>query len=86
MDTFDMAIEKVRTCYEKEAPFCADQCPFHLDVREFALRLRRGSVNSAFRTFSNGVGFPGLVARLCPGYCDYRRGRQRAWLCIALMQ
>lgn len=88
MDTFDMAIEKVRTCYEKEAPFCADQCPFHLDVREFALRLRRGSVNSAFRTFSNGVGFPGLVARLCPGYCQQAcpRGKTDTPIRLPLME
>lgn len=67
---FDQIMEKFRTCYEKEPPFCADRCPFHLDVREFVQRLKRGSMNAAFRTFSNGVGFPGLVSRLCPGYCE----------------
>ncbi|MBQ6808288.1 MAG: NAD(P)-binding protein [Firmicutes bacterium] len=77
MDHFEQALAKMRTCYEKEAPFCADRCPFHLDVREFMLRLKRGSMNSAFRSFSNGVGFPGLVARLCPGYCEAACPRQK---------
>lgn len=67
---FDQAMEKMRTCYEREVPFCVDKCPFRMDVREFVQRLRRGSMTSAFRTFSNGVGFPGLVAKLCPGYCQ----------------
>lgn len=77
IDVFDAAIEKVRACHENEAPFCADKCPFRLDVREFTQRWKRGSVNSAFRTFSNGVGFPALVARLCPGYCQQACPRER---------
>ncbi|MBR5429669.1 MAG: NAD(P)-binding protein [Firmicutes bacterium] len=68
-DKLHAAEDVVEACWEKEEPFCASACPFHYDVREFITRLRRGSFNSAFRTFYNGVAFPELVARLCPGYC-----------------
>ena len=52
-------------CLEKEDPFCASACPFRLDVREFIGRMQRGAFNSAFRLFSNTVGFPAIVAALC---------------------
>ncbi|MBO7668525.1 MAG: NAD(P)-binding protein, partial [Firmicutes bacterium] len=68
-DNLKAAVDVVEACWEKEEPFCASACPFHYDIREFITRLKRGSFNSAFRTFYNGVAFPELVARLCPGYC-----------------
>ena len=68
-DKLKAAEDVIEACWEKEEPFCASACPFHYDIREFITRLKRGSFNSAFRTFYNGVAFPELVARLCPGYC-----------------
>ncbi len=56
-------------CLEKEDPFCASACPFRLDVREFIGRMQRGAFNSAFRLFSNTVGFPAIVAALCDQPC-----------------
>ncbi len=62
--------EQIQTrCLEKEEPFCGSACPFHLDVREFILRMQRGSFNGAFRLFSNTVGFPAIVAALCDEPC-----------------
>lgn len=69
-DRLKAAEDKLAACLQKEEPFCTSACPFHYDVREFVSRLQRGSFNSAFRTFYNGVAFPQLVARLCPGYCQ----------------
>ncbi|MDO4581864.1 MAG: FAD-dependent oxidoreductase [Bacillota bacterium] len=68
-DRLKAAEDKMAACREKEPPFCVSVCPFHYDVREFIDRMQRGSFNSAFRSFYNGVGFPELVAKLCPGYC-----------------
>lgn len=56
-------------CLEKEEAFCTSACPFHLDVREFAARMQRGSFNAAFRTFAGAVGFPAIVAALCDEPC-----------------
>ena len=72
MEEYDRlkAVEDVvKACWEKEAPFCADACPFHFDIREFLGRIGRGSFNAAYRALYKGVGIPELTARLCPGYC-----------------
>ncbi|MBQ6606687.1 MAG: NAD(P)-binding protein [Firmicutes bacterium] len=76
-DKLKAAEDVVEVCWEKEEPFCASACPFHYDIREFITRLRRGSFNSAFRTFYNGVAFPELVEKLCPGYCKKVCPRER---------
>jgi hypothetical protein len=56
-------------CLQYEAPWCAAACPFHLDTREFIERLRRGNFNAAYKTFRDSVGFPAIVAALCPAPC-----------------
>jgi len=61
--------EKMRACLQDEEAFCTAACPFRLDVRDFIEKMRRGSFNSAFRAYRNAVGFPGIVASLCPEPC-----------------
>ncbi|MDR1509471.1 MAG: NAD(P)-binding protein [Synergistaceae bacterium] len=56
-------------CLEKEDAFCTSECPFKLDVREFTARLSRGGFNSAYRLYSNRVGFPVIVSTLCAEPC-----------------
>ena len=68
-DRLKAAEDVVKACWEKEAPFCSDACPFHFDIRDFLERLGRGSFNAAYRALYKGVGIPELTARLCPGYC-----------------
>lgn len=63
------AKSKIMTCLEKEEAFCTASCPFHLDMREFMARMKRGGFNAAFRTYSNTVGFPGIVAEACDEPC-----------------
>jgi Fe-S oxidoreductase len=63
------AKKKIKTCLEKEDAFCEVACPFHLDIREFMARMQRGGFNAAFRTYSNAVGFPSIVAELCDQPC-----------------
>ena len=57
------------TCRQNERPFCSAACPFHLDVLDFQYRMVSGNYNAAFKTFRNAVGFPDVVAALCPEYC-----------------
>jgi len=75
-------------CLEKEDPFCASACPFRLDVREFIGRMQRGAFNSAFRLFSNTVGFPAIVAALCDQPCRNvcPRGRVDAPISLNLLE
>ncbi|MDR1138219.1 MAG: NAD(P)-binding protein [Synergistaceae bacterium] len=56
-------------CLEKEDAFCTSECPFRLDIREFAARISRGSFNAAYRLYSNTVGFPAIVSALCEQPC-----------------
>jgi NADPH-dependent glutamate synthase beta subunit-like oxidoreductase len=56
-------------CLEREDAFCTSECPFRLDVREFVSRIARGGFNSAYRLYSNVVGFPAIVSVLCGEPC-----------------
>jgi Fe-S oxidoreductase len=60
---------KIEDCRQNEPAFCTAVCPFHLDVRDFMGKMQRGSFNSAFRTYLNAVGFPGIVSVLCDEPC-----------------
>lgn len=62
--------DKLKTCLQDEAAFCTAACPFHMDMRDFAEKMRRKSFNSAFKTYRNSVGFPAIVAALCHRPCQ----------------
>lgn len=57
-------------CFQNEPPFCAASCPFHLDVKDLVKKWQKGRFNAAYRTYQNTVGFPGIVAALCPHPCE----------------
>jgi len=57
------------TCRQNEKPFCSGACPFHVDVLDFQTKMSNNNYNAAFKTFRNAVGFPDIVAALCPEYC-----------------
>jgi len=61
--------EVLKDCLRDEPPFCSAVCPFGLDIRDFITKLQRGSFNSAFRLYQNTVGFPEIVAKICPRPC-----------------
>ena len=57
-------------CYQNELPFCSASCPFNLNVKELVTLAGKGRWNAAFRSFSNTVGFPALVAAACDAPCE----------------
>lgn len=57
-------------CFQNEPPFCSAACPFHLDVKDLVKKWQKGRFNAAYRTYQNMVGFPGIVAALCPHPCE----------------
>lgn len=62
--------ERIRQCcLEREEAFCSSSCPFHIDVPELVERIARGGFNSAYRMYSNAVGFPAIVAAICDEPC-----------------
>ncbi|MDR1020664.1 MAG: NAD(P)-binding protein [Synergistaceae bacterium] len=63
-------IERIKNCcLEREDAFCSSACPFRLDVRELVGRIARGGFNSAYRMYSNAVGFPAIVSAICDEPC-----------------
>lgn len=62
-------LKQFEDCRQWEKPFCTAACPFHVDVLDFQEKMTRNSYNAAFKTFRNAVGFPDIVAALCPQYC-----------------
>jgi len=59
----------ITECLQNEPPFCTVACPFHLDVRDFIDKLKRGGFQAAYRAYGNAVGFPAIVAALCDEPC-----------------
>lgn len=61
--------ELVKDCLQFERAFCTAECPFNLDMRDFIGKLQQGRFNAAYKTYQQSVGFPGIVAALCPEPC-----------------
>lgn len=61
--------DQLKKCMQDEPPFCNAACPFHLNIKEFIHKIKRGGFNSAYRTYLNSVGFPVIVSELCHEPC-----------------
>ena len=61
--------KQFQNCLQYEKPFCSNVCPFHVDVLDFQAKMARKNYSAAYKTFRNAVGFPDIVAALCPEYC-----------------
>lgn len=70
--------DQFENCLQEEKPFCADDCPFHLDVLDFEDKLSAGRYSAAYKIFRNAVAFPDIVAALCPQYCTDRCPRKNS--------
>lgn len=66
----------IENCLQNEPPFCVSACPFGLDVKDFIGKLQKGNFQTAYKAYLHAVGFPGIVAALCPEPCkgDCPRG------------
>ncbi len=65
----DKYYRQLDTCRQNEKPFCSNNCPFHIDILDFQLKMAKGNCNAAYKVFRNSVGFPDIAAALCPEYC-----------------
>ena len=61
--------KQFQNCLQFEKPFCTNACPFHVDILDFQAKIARKNDTAAYKTFRNAVGFPDIVAALCPEYC-----------------
>lgn len=62
-------LKNFKNCLEKEIPYCAAECPFHIDVLEFIEKMKRGGYQAAYKTYRNAVGFPLIASNLCHEPC-----------------
>ena len=70
MDAIKLMNEKIKSCLQDENPFCTHACPFHINTKDFIQKLKRGSIDSAYKTYRNAVGFPQIVAEICNHPCQ----------------
>ena len=64
--------DQFENCMQEEKAFCADDCPFHMDVLDFEDKIASKRYGAAYKVFRNAVVFPDIVASLCPQYCARR--------------
>jgi len=62
-------LKNFKNCRQKEIPFCAAECPFHIDIPAFIEKMKRGDFKSAFKTYRNAAGFPLIASALCHEPC-----------------
>jgi NADPH-dependent glutamate synthase beta subunit-like oxidoreductase len=62
-------LKNFKNCLQKEIPFCAAACPFHIDIFDFIEKMKRGSHKGAYKTYRNAVGFPVIASHLCHAPC-----------------
>ncbi len=58
------------SCREHDIPYCADKCPFKLDILDVQSRVTGKRFNAAYKTIRDSVAFPGIVSHVCPAYCE----------------
>ena len=62
-------LKNFKNCLQKEIPYCAAECPFHLDITDFIEKMKRGGFRGAFKTYRDTVGFPMIASELCHEPC-----------------
>lgn len=62
-------LKNFKNCLQKEIPYCAAECPFHIDIRDFIEKTKRGSFRGAFKMYRDAAGFPHIATELCHEPC-----------------
>lgn len=62
-------LKKFKNCLQKEIPYCAVECPFHIDIPDFIEKIKRGGFRGAFKTYRDATGFPNIASELCHEPC-----------------
>ena len=65
-----------RGCFRGQPASCTTVCPFHVDIRGFADKMKNGRLSSAYRQLRNDLVFPETVSLLCDAPCESRCVRQ----------
>ncbi len=63
-------------CFRGQPAACMNACPFHVDIRGFADKMKTGRLSSAYRQLRNDLVFPETVSLLCDAPCEKSCVRQ----------
>ena len=72
----DTALAFSKNCFRGQPAPCTGACPFHVDIRGFAEKMKGGRLSSAYRQLRNDLVFPETVSLLCPAPCEGRCTRK----------
>lgn len=72
----DTALAFANGCFRGQPAPCTGACPFHVDVRGFAEKMKSGRLSSAYRQLRGDLVFPETVSLLCPAPCEGHCTRQ----------
>ncbi len=61
--------EKINRCIKGGKASCSDMCPLDVDIRDMLIKVKSGSINSAYNAYSKTVIFPNIVSRVCHSPC-----------------
>ena len=62
--------EQFDTCREQLCTYCADKCPFKLDILDVQSRVTGKRFNADYKTIPDNDAFPVIVSHVCPAYCE----------------
>ena len=71
----DTALAFAKGCFRGQPAPCTNACPFHLDIRGFADKMKHGRASSVYRQLRNDLVFPETVSMLCDAPCEKRCAR-----------
>ena len=61
----DTALAFSKGCFRGQPAPCSGACPFHMDIRGFAEKMKSGRFSSAYRQLRSDLVFPETVSLLC---------------------
>ena len=66
----DTALAFSKGCFRGQPAPCSGACPFHMDIRGFAEKMKSGRFSSAYRQLRSDLVFPETVSLLCDAPCE----------------
>ena len=64
------ALSYSAACFKGQPASCMCSCPFNVDIRGFADKMKNGRYSSAYRQLRNDLVFPETVSELCDAPCE----------------
>jgi glutamate synthase (NADPH/NADH) small chain len=82
-------IEALR-CLDCKHPTCMEECPLHINIKDFIAHMAAGDLHEAFQTITKANPFPAICGRVCQHelFCEKAclLGRKRQPVAIGLLE